>query len=112
MKNHFKLAHFRPSTLMRVAEDGVIAGAKGVARSASSVAQRAKGVVHSTKLEYRARQQAAYMAAAHEAVAEFAAMSSEQREQLRRDEAAINARAAELLRIRQGTRYYGPRLEA
>lgn len=80
----------RPSTLLRLAEDGVM-----------SVGSRAKHLVRSTKREYQARMYAKATEAVQRADAEFEAMTPNQRRDATADQAAILARSAEILRERR-----------
>lgn len=79
----------RVSTLVRVVEDGVVGGAKGIARGA-------KRFKRAVKVEMSARQLAAMRAAVERADAQYAALSTAERRQFDKDVAAIQCRAEEL----------------
>lgn len=80
----------RPSTVVRLGEDAVV-----------FVGRKASGLVRSTKLEYKARMYAKATEAIHKADQHFENMSAAQRKQATKDEAAILARAAELVAERR-----------
>lgn len=79
----------RPSTLLRVVEDGVIT-------AGSSIARRTKSVAHAVSIEYQARQLDAYMRHIARTAQRYEQMTPEERYMYADDMATIEARAAEL----------------
>lgn len=106
------LARQRPSTLVRLAEDGVAGTGKLIAAAPKAVVRSAKRVARSTKVEYQAR----LIARAQEAVAVEAAtlrnMTPDVRAKFAADQAAIFARAEELRLERVNGTYYARREKA
>ncbi len=91
----FNLGMIRPSTILRIAEDGIGSAGAGI-----------KGFVHRTKNEMAARQRAKLQLAVEQAERDMANMSSAQRKQFQREQREINARAAQLVAERKTPRYY------
>lgn len=83
------VAKGRPSTLFRLAEDGVVSVGRGVARSTSRF-------VHKVDIEMQARQLARGRRNVERQAARLKSMSAAQRAQLDADTAEIIKRANEL----------------
>lgn len=86
----------RPSTLIRVAEDGAIGAGKAIARAPKAVVRGTKRLAHETSLEYRARVIDKLQRAVTQQADELRNMDPEARAKLAADEAAIFRRADEL----------------
>lgn len=81
---------FRPSTLIRILEDSVVA-------AGSAVGRKAQHFAHETSIEVRARQIARETRRTAKAEAEASKLSAAERRQLERDQRTIERRAHELL---------------
>lgn len=92
----------RISTIARLTEDSIIS-------ATSSIARRAKNVVHATKLEYRARKIVAAQEAVQKTAAELHNMSRAERKQWERDEAAIIQRAGDIIAARTAKTFVAPK---
>lgn len=95
MATKFNFGMIRPSTILRIAEDGIGSAGTGI-----------KNFVHRTKNEMAARQRAKLQLAVEQAERDMANMSSAQRKQFQREQREINARAAQLVAERKTPRYY------
>lgn len=80
----------RISTLARLAEDTIIDAGAGIAR-------RTKNFVQRTNREYKARQLAKFKLLVQEQERALGKLSTKQRKALLKDQAAINARADEIV---------------
>lgn len=95
----------RISTILRVIEDTTIT-------AASAVARRTKQAAHATSVEYNARMLARAQAKVAQSQREWRNMSAAQRQAAARDEAVIQARAAQLIAERNEPRYAHMRSDA
>lgn len=94
----------RPSTLLRVVEDGVLSAGRGIGRGASHAGRSIKNSVqrgsHAVRIEYHARLTAAVLADAQRMAELMAHMSDAELAVVQADMDAIRDRAMHLLRER------------
>lgn len=95
----------RPSTLLRVVEDGVLTAATGIGRGAKHVGLSVKNSVqrgsHAVRIEYHARMAAAVVAETQRMAELMATMTPEQLAAVQADMEAIHDRAQQLMQERE-----------
>lgn len=92
----------RPSTAVRLVEDGVIGTGKLVVRGAKRVGQGAKRAAHETKIEYKARALDRARASVQAEAEALRELSPDELRALAEEQARILARAEELRAQREG----------